>query len=185
MKQILFIALILFAGISVCPAQLTDSLSNTVTLNEKVQRVESRLIDAKAFVKNLILIFDKELKESLPKMNILDRMNVYNVPGDYWSILGSLALPGFTLVLIGYSFIRTVLVSKSKVLHSSGNIILMGIFWEMTFHKGYTEYFVSETGILTGVACVFVAVMFWKVQKNETNILNCSESIKADNNTDY
>lgn len=80
------------------------------------------------------------------------------------------ALPGFTFVLIGYSFIRTVLVLKSKslwtgvVLHSSGNIILMGISWEMTVHKGYAAYILSETGILTGIVCVLVAIVFWKMQ---------------------
>jgi uncharacterized protein len=85
------------------------------------------------------------------------------------------ALPGFTLVLIGYSFIRTVLVSESKslwtgvILHSSGNIILMGLFWEMTVHKGYAAYIVSESGILTGVVCVLFALLFWRLKtKNFT-----------------
>jgi len=81
-----------------------------------------------------------------------------------------IALPGFTLVLVGYSFIRTVLVLKSNslwtgvVLHSSGNIILMGMFWEMTVHKGFAAYFVSETGIFTGIFCILVAILFWKIQ---------------------
>ena len=80
------------------------------------------------------------------------------------------ALPGFTLVIVGDSFIRTVLVKKSKslwtgvVLHSSSNIILMGMFWEMTVHKGYAAYIVSETGILTGIVCIATALTFWKFQ---------------------
>ncbi|MBI5402768.1 MAG: CPBP family intramembrane metalloprotease [Ignavibacteriae bacterium] len=82
-----------------------------------------------------------------------------------------IALPGFTLVLTGYSFMRTVLVSKSNslwtgvVLHSSGNIILMGMFWEMTVQKNYAAYFVSETGILTGIVSLFVSFLFMKSQK--------------------
>jgi len=82
-----------------------------------------------------------------------------------------IALPGFTLVLIGYSFFRTVLVSKSKtlwtgvVLHSSGNVILMGLFWEITVRKEYTAYFVSETGIVTGIVCLIISIIFYKSQK--------------------
>ena len=85
------------------------------------------------------------------------------------------ALPGFTLVLVGYSFIRTVLVVKSKslwtgvALHASGNTILMGIFWEMTVHKGFAAYFVSETGIFTGIVCLLTAIIFWRIQ-NKKNI---------------
>lgn len=119
-------------------------------------------------------------------------LKVYSVPvtslivGLFWAvwhfpaILGGfygqgtplwVALPGFTLVIVGYSFIRTVLVVKSKslwtgvVLHSSGNIILMGMFWEMTVHKGYAAYIVSETGILTGIVCIGAALAFWNFQK--------------------
>ncbi len=81
------------------------------------------------------------------------------------------SLPGFTLVIVGYSFMRTVLVKKSKslwtgvVLHSSGNIILMGMFWEMTVRNEYTAYIVSETGILTGIVCLSTALVFWKYQR--------------------
>ena len=88
------------------------------------------------------------------------------------------AIPGFTLVIVGYSFIRTVLVLRSNslwtgvVLHSSGNIILMGMFYEMTVHQGYTAYIVSETGILTGVICILVALIFRKLHKKEEPQLN-------------
>ena len=81
------------------------------------------------------------------------------------------ALPGFTLVLTGYSFMRTILVKKSRslwtgvVLHSSGNIILMGMFWEMTVHKGFAAYIVSETGILTGIVCLSTALLFLLFQR--------------------
>jgi len=85
------------------------------------------------------------------------------------------ALPGFTLVLVGESWVRTVLVSKSKslwvgvVLHASGNIILMGMFWEMTVHKGYANYLLSESGVFVGVVYVIIAVLFWKWQTNKPN----------------
>lgn len=91
------------------------------------------------------------------------------------------ALPGFTLVLIGDSFIRTILVSKSKslwtgvVLHASGNTILMGIFFEMTVRKDYAAYIVSETGIFTGIVCIAVAIAFWKVMIKKPDIIKSVE----------
>lgn len=81
-----------------------------------------------------------------------------------------IALPGFTLVCIGGSLVRTVLVLKSKnlwvgtILHASSNTILMGIFWEMTVRKGYAGYLVSETGIIVGAVYVIAAALFWKNQ---------------------
>jgi len=86
-----------------------------------------------------------------------------------------IALPGFTMVLTGYSFLRTVLIQKSKslwtgvVLHASGNTILMGIFYEMTVHKDYAAYLVSETGIVTGIVCIASALIFWKMQTKNIN----------------
>lgn len=83
------------------------------------------------------------------------------------------ALSGFTLVIVGYSFVRTLLLIKSKslwtgvVLHSSGNIILMGMFWEMTVHKGFAAYIVSETGILTGIVCLISGLILIKVQNRK------------------
>lgn len=80
------------------------------------------------------------------------------------------ALPGFTIGLIGASFVRTVLVSKSKslwpgaVLHISDNVILMGIFYEMTVKKGYAGYLVSETGVFLGIVYIIIAVIFWRIQ---------------------
>jgi len=87
-----------------------------------------------------------------------------------------IALPGFTLVLIGASFLRTVLVSKSQSLwagslvHVSHNVVLMGIFWEMTVQEGYAAYFVSETGILTGFVYVIIAVAFYKFQMRKEGL---------------
>lgn len=87
------------------------------------------------------------------------------------------SLPGFTLVCIGASFVRTVLVLKSKnlwvgtVLHASGNTILMGIFWEMTVQKGYAGYLVSETGIFVGLVYIIAAVLFWKSQMQKVALI--------------
>ncbi len=80
-----------------------------------------------------------------------------------------IALPGFTLVLIGASFIRTVLIEKSKslwggvILHASHNVILMGIFLEMSVRKEYTTYLVSETGLFLGIIYILVALGFYKM----------------------
>ncbi len=80
-----------------------------------------------------------------------------------------ISLPGFTLVLIGASFIRTVLVEKSKslwsgvILHASHNVILMGVFLEMSVRKEYTTYLVSETGLFLGIIYILVALGFYKM----------------------
>ena len=86
-----------------------------------------------------------------------------------------ISLPGFTLVLIGASLIRTVLIEKSKslwvgvILHASHNVILMGIFKEMTVDKGYANYLVTETGIFLGFVYLLVAIVFWKIQVNKSS----------------
>lgn len=85
------------------------------------------------------------------------------------------ALSGFTFVITGYSFVRTILVKKSKslwtgvVLHSSGNIILMGMFWEMTVRSDYAAYIVSETGILTGIVCMISALVLTSITSYKQN----------------
>jgi len=118
---------------------------------------------------------------------------IYSIPatsilvGIYWSIwhypaiiggfYGSgtplyISLPGFTLVLVGASFIRTVLIEKSNsiwggvILHASHNIILMGLFVQMTVDNGIIDvnYLVSETGIFLGCVYILVGILFWKLQ---------------------
>lgn len=141
------------------------------------------------FILTCVPVFGEELGWSgflTPKL-----LKIFSVPttsvivGIFWAvwhypaIIGGfygygtplwIALPGFTLVLIGDSFVRSVLISKSKslwtgvVLHASGNIILMGIFYELTLHKEYTAYIVSETGIFTGIICFLIALLFLKMQ---------------------
>jgi membrane protease YdiL (CAAX protease family) len=84
-------------------------------------------------------------------------------------------LPGFTFCLIGASLIRTVLVSKSKslwtgvVLHVSGNVILMGIFYEMTVKHKYAGYLVSESGVFLGIVYIIIAVIFWRIQVRKSD----------------
>ena len=80
------------------------------------------------------------------------------------------ALPGFTLVLVGASFLRTVLVRKSEslwagvILHVSHNVIVMGMFYDMTVKRGYAGYLVSETGVFLGLVYLLIAVIFWRIQ---------------------
>ena len=45
----------------------------------------------------------------------------------------------------------------------------MGIFWEMTVHKGYAGYLVSESGVLLGIVYMMMAVLFWKMQTKKSN----------------
>jgi membrane protease YdiL (CAAX protease family) len=85
-----------------------------------------------------------------------------------------IALPGFTLVVIGSSFLRTVLRLKSGslwvgvILHASGNVYLMGIFHDLTVKKGYADYLISETGVFMGIVYIIVAIIFWKNQMTKT-----------------
>jgi len=84
-----------------------------------------------------------------------------------------ISLPGFTMGFIGASFVRTVLISKSKslwpgvLLHISHNVILMGIFYDTTVKKGYAGYLVSETGVLLGIVYIIIAVLFWRIQQKK------------------
>lgn len=93
---------------------------------------------------------------------------IYGTGAPLW-----VALPGFTLVLIGASLVRTVLVSESKslwtgvILHSSHNMFLMGAFWTLTVHEGYANYLVSESGVFLGITYIIVAVVFWRTQKKQ------------------
>lgn len=94
----------------------------------------------------------------------------YGVSTPLW-----IALPGFTLVLTGASLMRTVLIEKSKnlwvgvLLHTSHNVILMGIFKEMTLDKGNAFYLVSETGVFLGVVYILIAIVFWRMHVRSSN----------------
>lgn len=97
---------------------------------------------------------------------------VYGYGAPLW-----ISLPGFTLVLIGLSFFRTYLVSKSKslwtgtLLHVSHNVITMGIFFDLTVKTKTASYFVSENGIITGITAVLFAFVYWKMKvSNKTMV---------------
>lgn len=136
-----------------------------------------------------VVVFGEELGWSgflTPKLRRLFSVPVTSLlVGVYWAVwhfpaiiggfYGSgtplwVALPGFTLVLVGASFCRTVLVEKSKslwvgvILHASHNVILMGMFLEMTVDREYVDYLVSETGVVLGIVYILVAIVFWKFQ---------------------
>jgi len=93
---------------------------------------------------------------------------IYGTGAPLW-----VALPGFALVTIGASLMRTVLVSESKslwvgvILHSSHNMFLMGAFWTLTVHEGYANYFVSESGVFLGIIYIIAALVFWRTQKKQ------------------
>lgn len=113
--------------------------------------------------------------------------------GIYWSIwhypalaggfYGSgaplwISIPGFTLVITGASITKTIIVAGSGslwtgvLLHISHNVVLMGIFYELTVKKEYTSYIVSESGIFLGFVYLATAFTFWKIQKKKNLILS-------------
>jgi len=115
---------------------------------------------------------------SVPVTSLI--VGVYWAAWHYPAIIGGLygtgtplwvALPGFTLVLVGASFLRTVLVVRSRslwpgvIVHASHNVLLMGIFYEMTVRKGYAAYLVSESGVFLGLVYVLIAAWFWRMMR--------------------
>lgn len=89
---------------------------------------------------------------------------IYGFDAPIW-----IAMPGFSLVLIGNSLIKTTLIARSGslwpgvILHSSHNIILMSMFWEMTVKTENTSVWVSETGVITAAVYLVAGVIFWKL----------------------
>jgi membrane protease YdiL (CAAX protease family) len=147
------------------------------------------------FLLTFIFVLGEEIGWSgflTPKLSKISSVPVTSlIVGGYWAIwhypaiIGGfygydtpllIALPGFTLVTIGTSFLRTVLRLKSGslwvgvVLHTSDNVYLMGIFHDLTIKKGYTSYFISETGVFLGFVYILVAIVFWKIQIKKSNI---------------
>jgi uncharacterized protein len=147
------------------------------------------------FLVNIVFVLGEEIGWSgflTPKLSKLTSAPVTSlIVGCYWAIwhypaiIGGFygshtplwaALPGFTMVCVASSLARTVLLSRSKslwtgvILHASGNTILMGIFWEMTVHKGYAGYLVSEMGVFSGIVYLLFALMFWRHKKPGTGL---------------
>ncbi|MCK4578215.1 MAG: CPBP family intramembrane metalloprotease [Candidatus Marinimicrobia bacterium] len=145
-----------------------------------------------AFVLTFVFVLGEEIGWTgflTPKLSRISSVGVTSlIVGGFWAVwhwpaliageygYGTplwVALPGFTLVMISASFLRTVLRLKSGslwvgvVLHTSHNVYLMGIFHDLTAQQGYADYLVSETGVLTGVVYLIVALIFWKLQMKE------------------
>jgi membrane protease YdiL (CAAX protease family) len=119
-------------------------------------------------------------KYSIPKASII--LGLIWAIWHYPAIIGGLyghgaplwaALPGFTLVLIGASFISTSLIVKSKsfwvgmVVHTSHNVVLMGIFYEMTVKTTLAPYLVSESGLFLGLVYLAIGVLVWKFTQKQ------------------
>jgi membrane protease YdiL (CAAX protease family) len=145
------------------------------------------------FLLTFILVLGEEIGWSgflTPKLSKVSSVPVTSlIVGGYWAIwhypaiIGNfygygtplwIALPGFTLVVIGSSFLRTVLRLKSGslwvgvILHASDNVYLMGIFHDITVKKEYIDYLISETGMFMGIVYIIVAIIFWKNQMKKT-----------------
>jgi membrane protease YdiL (CAAX protease family) len=80
------------------------------------------------------------------------------------------SLPGFALVCVGSYFFKVVLIKKSRsfwpgvILHTAHNVVLMGMFFDMTVKDGFSAYLVSETGIFLGLVYLTAGILFWKTQ---------------------
>jgi hypothetical protein len=83
------------------------------------------------------------------------------------------ALPGFTLALVGASLFRTVLVGRSRslwagvLLHTGHNVILMGMFYDMTVKRGIAGYLVSESGVVLGAIYLLASILYWRVTRKQ------------------
>lgn len=84
----------------------------------------------------------------------------YNAGTSPW-----VALPCFTIMVIGFSFIRTSLWMRSgslwtgAVLHASHNLFIQSFFDIMTVDKGHSKYFTTEFGI--GLAVIYGLAAVW------------------------
>lgn len=99
--------------------------------------------------------------------------SVWHLPALVGGIYGSstslwYAVPGISIVFIAVSLMRTILVAKSgslwtgTLLHLSHNIILMGIFFDLTVKTDTAGILVSESGLVTGLIYMAVAIAFWR-----------------------
>ncbi len=118
-------------------------------------------------------------KYSIPKTSVL--IGLIWAVWHYPAIIGGLyghgaplwsALPGFTLVIIGASFLKTILIVLSKsfwvgmVVHTSHNVLLMGIFNEMTVKTKLAPYLVSESGLFLGAVYLAFGYLYYYVSMN-------------------
>jgi len=84
----------------------------------------------------------------------------YNVGTTAW-----LAIPFFTIMIIGFSFIRTWLWIGSgslwtgAILHASHNLFIQGFFDNLTIDYGGTKLFTTEFGCVTAVVYLIAGVL--------------------------
>ena len=84
----------------------------------------------------------------------------YNVGTPVW-----IAIPSFTVMIIGFSFFRTWLWMGSAslwtgaVLHASHNLFIQGFFDNLTIDSGSTKFFTTEFGCIT--ALVYLVTSFF------------------------
>jgi len=122
---------------------------------------------------------------SIPVTSILVGLiwAVWHYPAIIGGIYGygvplSLSLIGFTLVFIGNSFFKTYFISKSKslwtgvIIHTSHNVITMGILFDLTVKSKYAAYFVSESGIITAITYVIFAILLYRFRIKRQLIKN-------------
>lgn len=93
----------------------------------------------------------------------------YNVGTTLW-----VAIPSFTIMIIGFSFFRTWLWIRSAslwtgcILHASHNLFIQGFFDNLTIDTGNTKLFTTEFGCATALIYILVAVLILiKFRKNE------------------
>lgn len=78
------------------------------------------------------------------------------------------AIPCFTLIMVGFSFIRTWMRLKSGslwvgvFLHLAHNIFIQEVFDPITIDKGRTKFFTTEFGLGLAIAYCVAAYYFWK-----------------------
>jgi membrane protease YdiL (CAAX protease family) len=106
--------------------------------------------------------------------------SVWHFPAIIGGIYGTKAplwiqIPGFTLVLTGASFFRTILVCRARslwpgvILHVSHNVFLMGIFYEMTVKGRHSAWIVSESGILLGAVYLACGWLCWRIMARNSS----------------
>ena len=128
---------------------------------------------------------------SIPVTSVIAGLfwSIWHYPAIIGGIYGygvplALTLIGFTLVLTGISLFKTYYVSKSKslwpgvLIHTSHNVITMGILFDLTVKSKYAAYFVSESGIITAGIYVFGAILFYRFQIKR-QLIKKSLTVKA------
>lgn len=78
------------------------------------------------------------------------------------------AIPSFSMMIIGLSFIMTWLRLKSGslwtavIIHASHNLFIQGVFDPLTIDRGVTKYITTEFGIGLAIVYIVAAYFFWK-----------------------